>query len=188
MADRAPRKRKLFVGIDLDPGARAACARVSDELRKTGFAAKYETPDKLHVTLAFLGFVEPARCDAIVAALAAAAARSKPFEISLDKLGAFPHERKPRVVYVGAREQGAPFRLLANGVRSAYAALGFEFRDDAVAHVTIARVKEHTHSLPLIEFAPISLETRSLVLFESLPDPAHKTSRYEITATASLSP
>jgi RNA 2',3'-cyclic 3'-phosphodiesterase len=188
MADRAPRKRKLFVGVDLDPEARAACAGVSDELRKTGFAAKYETPDKLHVTLAFLGFVEPSRCEAIVAELAAAAAGSKPFEISLDKLGAFPHEGKPRVVYLGAREQRATFRLLAKGVRSAYAALGFEFRDDAVAHVTIARVKERQRSLPLVEFAPVSLEIRNLVLFESLPDPANKTSRYEIGATVSLSP
>jgi 2'-5' RNA ligase len=186
MDERPPRKRKLFAGIALDARARAACAAVAEDLRKTGLAAKYEAPEKLHATLAFLGFVEPSRVEEIRAALASCAQRSTPFDVTLDKLGAFPHERRPRVVYVGAREQGAPFRTLAGNVRESYAALGFEFHDDAVAHVTIARVKESKRPLPLVEFEPIALEIRELVLFESLPDPANKTSRYEIIASAAL--
>ncbi len=186
MIETSPRKRRLFVGIDLDPPARAACSDVSEELRKTGFQATYEAPEKLHVTLAFLGFVEPSRYDEIVSTLLAAAARSKPFALSLDKCGAFPNERRPRAVYAGAREQGAPFRTLAAALRSSYASLGFEFRNDAVAHVTIARVKRPKRPLPLIEFVAIRLEIRSLVLFESLPDNARATSRYERLATAPL--
>lgn len=186
MIEPAKRKRRLFVGLDLSPPTRAACARVCEELRKTGFDARYEPAEKLHLTLAFLGFVEPSRLQEIVATLIAAAALSKPFSVSLDKLGAFPHERKPRVVYVGAREQGLPFRTLATSLRNAYAGLGFEFHDDAVAHVTIARVKETKRPLPPIEFAPIVLEMKELELFESLPDPAHRTSRYEKLAAVPL--
>jgi RNA 2',3'-cyclic 3'-phosphodiesterase len=186
MDERGARKRRLFAGIALSDPARAACAEVTEELRKTGFAAKYEAPEKLHVTLAFLGFVDPARSGEVVSALRACAARGSPFAVTLDKLGAFPHERRPRVVYIGARDQGARFRRLAAHLREGYAALGFEFRDDAVAHVTIARVKESRQSLPLIEFASIALEVRELSLFESLPDPARKTSRYETVAMAPL--
>jgi 2'-5' RNA ligase len=187
MANDPPRKRRLFIGIALDDAARAGCAAVADELRKTGFAARYEAPAKLHATLAFLGFVEPARVDDVVAKLAACAGRAAPLDVTLDKLGAFPHERRPRVVFVGAREQGALFRALAGIVRDAYNAAGFEFHNDAIAHVTIARVKESVRPLPLVEFAPISLSVRSLTLFESLPDPATRTSRYEIAARVDLS-
>jgi 2'-5' RNA ligase len=179
------RKRRLFAGIALDDGVRAACAGVSQELQKTGYAAKFEAPEKLHVTLAFLGWVEPARVDDVKSALRAAAS-SAPFGITLDKIGAFPHERKPRVVFVGAREQGAPFRALAAAVRQRYAALGFDFDNDAVAHVTLARSKPPQRPLPLIEFVPIPLRVESLTLFESLPDPVHKTSRYEVLATIAL--
>jgi RNA 2',3'-cyclic 3'-phosphodiesterase len=186
MDERPPRKRRLFAGIALDDGARAGCASVAEALRKTGFAAKYESPEKLHVTLAFLGFVEPSRCESIAAALAACTRRSKPFSVIFDKLGAFPHERRPRVVYVGAREQGLPFRELAANVRDTYGELGFEFDNDPVAHVTIARVKESKRPLPLVEFRPITLEIVALTLFESLPDPANETSRYEAAATARL--
>jgi RNA 2',3'-cyclic 3'-phosphodiesterase len=185
-SERAPRKRRLFVGIALDDGARRACAAASEALRKTGFIARYETVEKLHVTLAFLGFTEPSRFGEMAAALTASARRSKPFWVKLDKLGAFPHERRPRVVYVGAREQGAQFRELAANVRGVYAELGFEFDNDPVAHVTIARVKESKRALPLVEFAPVTLQIAALTLFESLPDPVNKTSRYEIVEQTSL--
>jgi RNA 2',3'-cyclic 3'-phosphodiesterase len=184
--ERRPRKRRLFVGVALDDNARTASAAVSEALRGTGFTAKYEGAEKLHVTLAFLGFVEPSRCDAIAATLTACARRLEPFSVTLDKLGAFPHERRPRVVFIGAREQGAPFRDLAANVRGGYAELGFEFDNDPVAHVTIARVKESKRPLPLIEFAPITLRITALSLFESLPDPANKTSRYEVAASAAV--
>jgi 2'-5' RNA ligase len=106
--------------------------------------------------------------------------------VTLDKLGAFPHERRPRVVYIGARDQGALFRTLAANVRDAYAALGFDFNNDPVAHVTIARVKESKRPLPLVEFGPIAVDIRELSLFESLPDPAHRTSRYQLITRAPL--
>lgn len=180
-------KHRLFVGVELDENARARCAAVSEELRRAGFDARYEGPEKLHATLAFLGFVEASRFEEILSALRSVASEAAGFAISVDKLGAFPHERRPRVVYVGAREQGARFRALAEKVRGACADLGFEFKDDAVAHVTLARVKESQRPLPLLEFSPVALEIRGLALFESLPDPARKTSRYEIRSRVTLS-
>jgi 2'-5' RNA ligase len=186
MVEPESRKRKLFVGVDLNESARIRCAAVSQELHKTGFDAKYEAPEKLHVTLAFLGYVEPARCQEIALALNAVAASAKPFAVMLDKLSAFPHERRPRVVFVGTREQRAPFRTIAENVRDCYARLGFDFRDDPVAHVTIARVKESKRPLPLVEFDPIQLDVERFTLFESLPDPARRTSRYAIVSEAPL--
>jgi RNA 2',3'-cyclic 3'-phosphodiesterase len=186
MLERAPRKRKLFVGFDLDESVRARCAAVCEALRGTGFDARYEGPEKLHLTLAFLGYVELSLCERIASTLIAAGSLSKRFGVTLDKLGAFPHERRPRVVFIGAREQGAPFREIAQVVRTAYAGLGFGFSDDAVAHVTIARVKESRQPLPLVEFPPIGLEIAALTLYESLPDPARKTSRYEVKLVVPL--
>jgi 2'-5' RNA ligase len=110
----------------------------------------------------------------------------KPLAVVLDKVGAFPHERRPRIVYAGAREQGGAFRLLSAGVRTEYAKLGFSFKDDAVAHVTIARVKDPCRPLPLIEIAPARLPIAALTLFESIFDREKNTSRYVVSATSAL--
>jgi 2'-5' RNA ligase len=186
--DEREKRRRLFAGIDLDDAAASACAAVSERLRQTGFDARYEPPDKLHVTLAFLGNVVESRYEAVASALPAAAAGAASFVVSLDKLGAFPHERKPRVVYIGAREQGAAYRALAASVRAAYAAIGFSFEADPVAHVTIARVKEPRRALPSIEFAPVELRVGKLSLFESIFDARLNTSRYRIVGGAALLP
>ena len=184
MAEGA-KSRRLFAGIELDERTRSECAEAAERLRKTGFEARFESADKLHVTLAFLGNVEASRFDEIAAGLTTAA-QVREFALCFDKLGAFPHERKPRVVYIGAREQGAAYRTLAGAVCQAYAELGFAFESDAVAHVTIARVKEPKRPLPLVEFSPIELDVRGVALFESIFEKQRNTTRYEIVAAAAL--
>jgi 2'-5' RNA ligase len=179
---------RLFAGIALDDATRRACATVIEELQRAGFAAKYERAEKLHLTLAFLGNVDAQRYDGVVGVLDDSAAATPPFELIFDKAGAFPHERKPRVVYVGARDQGRRFRELCARMRDGYGELGFTFKDDAVAHVTIARVKDSHRPLPLVDVPPIRMQVTALTLFESLHDKEKNSSRYAIRATSRLTP
>jgi 2'-5' RNA ligase len=180
------RPRRLFVGVELDDDVRAACANARQRLERTAFAARYEPSEKLHLTVAFLGNVAGGRCDAAIAAMRAAAADCSPFDLRFDKIGAFPNERRPRIVYVGAREAGDGYRTLAAEVRAAYRELGFSFEDDAVAHVTIARVTRGSRPLPPIEPAPALLRVERLSLFDSVHDPQTRTTSYSIAATADL--
>lgn len=174
------KRLKLFTGIDLTPDVRKACNDVTERLRGAGLAARFEAREKLHITLAFLGWVEPESVEPVRDALARSAHGAKPFELTLDKLGAFPHERRPRVVWIGASEQGPAFRDLSRSVRASYEALGFTFDKDAVAHVTIARVRGGEAHLPMLDVRPIELAVPELTLFESIP--AGRTTRYEVRA------
>lgn len=176
---------RLFVGIALDEVVRERCAKIADAVRRTGFDARYEAPEKYHITLAFLGNVAPERIDDVEAALIPLS-HAKAFRMVLDRLGGFPHERRPRVVFIGARDQGRAFANLATQTCERYAALGFRLDKDPVAHVTIARVKTPQRPLPLIDVAPIPIEASELSLFESLPDRANNTSRYEIRRAIAL--
>lgn len=172
--------RRLFAGIALGDAQRVRAAMAAQRLLQAGFAARYEPEEKLHVTLAFLGNVDAARADDAALALRRAAQTCAPFEIVFDRFGAFPHERRPRVVFIGAREQGKSFRDLARALREDYARLGYAFGDDAVAHVTIARVKDPIRPLPPVEFPPIAVSVRAVTLFESVFDKAKNTSRYDV--------
>ncbi len=178
------KRLKLFTGIDLTPNVRTACNEVTERLRGAGLDARFESSLKLHITLAFLGWVDPESVEPVRDALARAANRAKPFDLTLDKLGAFPHERRPRVVWIGASEQGAPIRELSRSVRTTYEELGFTFDKNAVAHVTIARVKGGDAHLPVLDIKPMKLTVRELTLFESIPDA--RTTRYEVRASYPL--
>jgi 2'-5' RNA ligase len=179
-------KFKLFTGIALTPTVRAKCNEVAERLRATGLEARFETREKVHITLAFLGWVEPEAVEPVRDAFARTAQVVNAFDLTLDKIGAFPHERKPRVVWIGASEQGAAFRELSRTMRSAYEELGFHFEKENVAHVTIARVKGGDAHLPLLEIKPMKLAVREVTLFESIP--AERTTRYEARARYALKP
>ncbi len=175
---------KLFVGIDLDGRVRARCAEVASRLESQGLNARFEAPEKLHITLAFLGWADAEQVEPIRDVMRAVASGTSRFTLTLDKLGAFPHERNPHIVWIGAREQGQAFRELAHRTRDAYGDIGFHFEKDAVAHVTIARIKEQRVHLPLLEVTPMRLSVNELTLFESLP--AARTTRYEVRDRAQL--
>jgi 2'-5' RNA ligase len=181
-----PYRPKLFAGIELDKRVRAQCAQVAARLFAQGIDARFEAPEKLHITLAFLGWVDAEQVEPVRNALEAAASVVPPFTLSLDTLGAFPHERRPKIIWIGSRDQGAAYRTLAYGARRAYEPLGFNFDKDAVAHVTIARVKGGRAHLPVLDVPPVHLHVTELTLFESLP--AGPTTRYEVRHRAALNP
>lgn len=109
-------------------------------------AADYRWADatQLHLTLAFLGDVDPWRLDELEERLARAAARRTAFEATITGGGAFPNAGRARVIWAGL-ETGEAGRVeldrLAVGARAAAVKSGIEvdgarFRP----HVTVARL------------------------------------------------
>jgi len=170
---------RLFAAFDLDDSARALAVELSARLQATGFVAGFERPEKLHVTVAFLGNVAVDRYADVVAALQTAAARSSAFRLTLDSMGAFPNMRHPKVVWVGSSSPAPEYASCAQAVRAELGRLGWTFDQEPTAHVTIARAKNHPQGVPQIKTpAPVSLELGELRLYESLA--AGPTTRYEL--------
>lgn len=181
-----PYRPKLFAGIELSERVRSRCAEIAGRLQANGLDGRFDDASKFHITLAFLGWVDPEQMEPIRDRLAAIAQAVPPFTLTLDKVSAFPNERRPKVVWIGAHEQGAAFRRLAYTARAAYEQLGFNFDKDAVAHVTLARVKGGRVHLPMLDVAPMHLHVTEISLFESIP--AGNTTRYEVRSHAPLNP
>lgn len=175
---------RLFAGVELDERSRESAGAVAARLEAAGLPARFEPPSKYHLTLAFLGKVEPETVEAIVSSLSTAASASKRFSLTLDRIGAFPHERRPHIVYLGSRGISHPYRALANAVRAALAPLGFRFDQPAVPHVTLARVRGGKAHLPLLKVAPMTVAVNAVALFESLAGAT--TTQYEVRFRAPL--
>lgn len=99
--------------------------------------------DNFHLTLKFLGGVEPARLEAVVPALTRAAAGCPAFDLAVGGLGAFPSPTRPRVLWIGIDEGATESARLAARADDALAALGFERESRPFSpHVTLGRVRE----------------------------------------------
>lgn len=135
---------RCFVALDLPDALIERLARIVRALAEAAPRAdvRWVEPEKLHVTLQFLGEVRDGEVDALVDALRAEAAAHVPFSVAVAGLGAFPGLRRARVLWAGIATGLAPLARVAGGVAHRLAPLGFApearpFR----GHVTLARVR-----------------------------------------------
>ena len=132
---------RLFVAVNLPAEARESAARAVSPLVKAALPVKWTGGDGIHITLKFLGEVDEALAGPIGAALTAAVAGVKPFELALGGFGAFPDLSRPRVLWFGVERHPA-LELLANYVEKAVGPFGFspELRPFQ-PHLTMGRAK-----------------------------------------------
>lgn len=150
-----------------------------------GVTALCERPEKLHITLAFLGWVDASQLVQIEETVVHVAAEHAIFALRLERISAFPNVRRPRIVWAGAYEVNSQYRALSTSLRTSFGEMGFAFQTNAVAHVTLCRLKHFNAPLPhILDFSPIVVNVREIAVFQSLPD--GQTTRYEILRRAAL--
>jgi RNA 2',3'-cyclic 3'-phosphodiesterase len=131
---------RLFVAFEVPADARAAALAAVAPIREGSPQARWVPEENLHVTLKFLGEVDP-RLDAWVPErIAEAAVRVRPFEVALAGIGAFRSAKRARVVWAGLRD--LPPGAMADAAAAVDAALATEFSAETrpfAAHLTLAR-------------------------------------------------
>jgi 2'-5' RNA ligase len=164
---------RAFVAIDLDAPARRAAAELQKRLREEprGDRVRWVRPEALHVTLRFLGQIEPQQVDALAGEVGREAAACAPFTLTLGAAHAFPNPRRARVVAV---ELGPPEPLaaLAAAVERGAVAAGFEPEERPFrAHLTLGRLRDARagRSLGLEDAPPLdaACPVSEVVLFRS---------------------
>jgi len=110
-------------------------------LGEMGSAVKPVSPEKLHITLKFLGDTPRDQLPEITAAVQESIAGIAGFEMQLAGLGAFPKKQRPSVVWAGV-EQGEPLVEIAARLEDLLETLDFERERRAFSpHLTLARVR-----------------------------------------------
>lgn len=138
--------RRVFFALPVDQAVRDRLATVSASLRKaahfTPARITWVAPENLHLTLHFLGRVEEDRVQALIAALPAFAAARPAIPLAFHGLGYFPHDRAPRVLWVGVRAVPPSLPALVDELATMIRQTGVSLQHDNFhAHVTLARFK-----------------------------------------------
>lgn len=133
---------RLFIAAELSSELIEALAETSARLRDC-VRGRYVAPDSFHVTLAFLGEVEPSRIQQAGDALERGRAAAVPFNVELGEFGSFGRRSKA-TLWQGFRDAGA-LPDLAKSVRAELRGSGFAFDDKSfLPHVTLMRAADLT--------------------------------------------
>jgi RNA 2',3'-cyclic 3'-phosphodiesterase len=130
---------RLFVAVLPDDAALDTLERALEPVRAAPGAPRWNDRSVWHLTLAFLGEVEPERLPPLENALSAVAAAAAPFILRLRRAGTFPGGGRPaRVLWAGVAGQMPALRQLALQVQRA--AYDVEVRPDGrsfTPHLTL---------------------------------------------------
>ena len=172
-ARRQPPARPLRLFVALWPDASTQARLHAESARFASYGRRLPARN-LHVTLAFLGSVVPARVDEVVQVIEAA--RPQACEVVLDKLAYFARSR-----VLAAAPSEVPVKLAAchGRLSMGLAALGRRVERHAFhPHITLLRDAMKPAAEHLVPAQPVAIAVREIVLVRSEPAPGG--SRYEV--------
>ena len=182
---------RLFVAINFPETLRARLWDAAAPLRAAVPEASWVRPERLHLTLSFLGEHDEAAAARVGGALERTAAVRGVLPLRVAGVGAFPNLRRPRVVWIGAHG-GPALEGLAQAVGRAIDEAGVA-RDAKPfrAHVTVGRLRgaPRAEQVATLEGAAAAMsveerfEVRAVDLMESVLGAG---GGYRVLATARL--
>ena len=132
---------RLFVATPAPEAVSEAATVMIDRLRPFG-DVRWATPERLHLTLKFLGSTPEEKLSSVQEELERIANNCLQFAVRLDGIGAFPSTRRPQTIWYGLGVDVTGLTDLAAKIDSAMEPLGFEReRRPYRPHLTLGRVR-----------------------------------------------
>ena len=140
---------RAFIAVDVSQEAKTALASIVSRLkmRTEGDSIRWVRSEGIHLTLKFLGNVETALVQPVLAAVEKAVYSTLPFQVALSKVGAFPRLEGPRVIWVGLQGNLEALSALQQRMEDEVSPLGFPKEERPFSpHLTLGRVNnERVH-------------------------------------------
>lgn len=89
-----------FVAVDIPARIKEDISKLQEELAKKNLPISWSDPQKVHITLVYLGKISESRVAAAGKAIAKTAQETAPFQISVGQIAYFPKEKRTRQAVV----------------------------------------------------------------------------------------
>lgn len=153
---------RTFICFEIDPEVRAALGKIISECKKFREQIRWPKPENIHLTLKFLGDVSARQIEEIAGILEDISASTPALQITLDRLGAFPNFRTPRILWVGSSNTPEALAGLVADLQERLAPLGFEKQKRIYRpHLTLGRVKGRESKRTIDFFNTVKFEPRT---------------------------
>jgi 2'-5' RNA ligase len=170
---------RAFIALELPENIIVVIRKIQEAMKPCGFKVRWVKPENIHLTLKFLGNINPADVTQISRIICEAVNPYEPIPLTAKGIGVFPGIKRPRVIWVGVGGQVATIIGLQKMLDEKLKAIGFaKERRPFKGHLTLGRVKGNISSDQLMaalqqhkEFESGTFFAKTVVLFQSVLDP-----------------
>ena len=133
---------RSFLAFELPVEIKKQIGTISSELKKMSLPVRWVSIDNIHLTIVFLGSVDEDIMGDVEEKVDVVVKRFSAFKAKLNKVGAFPHWKRPRVIWIGLNGDVGRLSDLRNELQEELKVLAFvpekrPFRP----HLTLGRFK-----------------------------------------------
>jgi 2'-5' RNA ligase len=185
--------KRVFVAVDISEEARRQTTAYIESLKSdfSGLRVGWEKPEKLHLTMKFLGDTNENQLKELEDICCKIAAEIPKFDLQIAETGVFPSPRNARVMWVDVKDEKGNLAKINRALEIQCERIGFAAeKRNFKPHLTIARLKEPRNSHELVkkhlekDFEPIGMKVAEIVIYESRLHPTG--SIYEKLTTLQL--
>ena len=134
---------RTFIAVTLSEEIKKEIKKAQDEMKQLVDGVRWVMPERLHITLKFLGDIQKEQISDISSAISKCCTGKQPFNLSIKGLGVFPNINKARIIWAGIDEGFEPLSQLACLMDEEFSKMGFENEQKPFkAHITLGRVKD----------------------------------------------
>jgi 2'-5' RNA ligase len=134
---------RIFIALELPATVISLLRTVQHDLIQLNMRARWVRPENIHLTLKFIGDMDPGDIDAVSTAMTAAAKGTSPIMLAVRGIGVFPNIKRPRVIWVGLGGDISSLLDFQSRLVEKLSAVGVA-RDKRSfkAHLTLGRIKQ----------------------------------------------
>ena len=153
---------RAFISLNFDSVTMELIKGYRDELRNMmdndeSGKIKWETEDKYHITLFFIGDVKDGLKNIVIQELDNIGNLNiGKIAFEFDKISAFPDLRNPRVLFLDIKDKERKSYVVSKEVEDKMNMFGFEQRKKYVPHITLGRVRKNER----IQMKDINIECK----------------------------
>jgi RNA 2',3'-cyclic 3'-phosphodiesterase len=153
---------RTFIAIPLPDECRTLLDQMQQKLRSYDADVRWVAISSIHLTLKFLGEVDPNIIPNLSESLVSDTRSQSSFPLRLHGMGCFPHQKNPRVIWCGIDGEITKLSQLQQQVEITCARFGFAPENrDFHPHLTLGRVNGKRNLQPLIECIKIGTDLES---------------------------
>lgn len=166
---------RSFLAIELSRDVKEKIKRLQEDLKSLNADVRWVNPENIHLTLKFFGNVEESSIELIIRAVVEPAHLISPFNVKIQKLGAFPNLKNPRVIWIGLLDGKGILIPFQKELEKGFERIGFKSEDRPFQpHLTLGRMRSNRGKDSLVKSLKIhsdeefgELRVEKIMLFKS---------------------
>jgi 2'-5' RNA ligase len=133
---------RLFLAVPIPPDVIDLVERVTTSLKTEEWPIRWTSPGNAHITLHFLGEIEPERAMLLQMSLAPVVSEHDAFQLRTADLGVFPNMKRPRILWLGLYGPAHRLHTLRDAIGQTLTSLDFQLDErEFHPHITLGRLR-----------------------------------------------